>query len=239
MVNMRAGLPRLGTVCDEYRLGGLEHVSSGRSSFQVLLVVTWRDRYDAAYVWVPLNRRGPLRLAQPLRVSARTGRCPMSQQRRWADAGCLDDRHRVAGQFVMAEVRARTAGVPVSAPVRPDDPMPGSQALREQGEEIPAAVAPPGQEDHRVIGPGSLVVAGDAHTPGIGVFLLSLLPHRERAPSPQPRPPPRCGAGQTAAFQPAGIPRSARATRWPCHSHRRSARANPDRLVTGLTLPAG
>ena len=24
MVNMRAGLPRLGTVCDEYRLGDLE-----------------------------------------------------------------------------------------------------------------------------------------------------------------------------------------------------------------------
>ena len=41
----------------------------------------------------------------------------MSQQHYWADAGCLDDRHRVAGQFVMAEVRARTAGVPVSAPV--------------------------------------------------------------------------------------------------------------------------
>jgi hypothetical protein len=70
----------------------------------------------------------------------------MSQQHHWADAGCLDDRHRVVGQFVMAEVRARTAGVPVSAPVRPDDPMPGSEALREQGEETPAAVAPSGRK---------------------------------------------------------------------------------------------
>ena len=36
----------------------------------------------------------------------------MSQQHHWADAGCLDDRHRVVGQFVMAEVRARTPESP-------------------------------------------------------------------------------------------------------------------------------
>jgi len=28
MVNMRAGLPRLGTVCDEYRLGDLASLST-------------------------------------------------------------------------------------------------------------------------------------------------------------------------------------------------------------------
>ena len=30
MVNMRAGLPRLGTVCDEYRLGVRRGLSQGR-----------------------------------------------------------------------------------------------------------------------------------------------------------------------------------------------------------------
>ena len=52
-------LPSSGASVGRTYSAGLEHVSSGRSSLQVLLVVTWRDRHDAAYVWVPLNRWGP------------------------------------------------------------------------------------------------------------------------------------------------------------------------------------
>jgi hypothetical protein len=92
-----------------------------------------------------------------------------------ADTGCLDDGHRIVGQFVVAEVRGRPAGIPVSAPVQSDDPMPGSQAFSKRGEETPAAVTPPAQEDHRVIDPGSLIVVGDTDAPGIGVPHLLLL----------------------------------------------------------------
>ena len=53
--------------------------------------------------------------------------------------------------------------------------MPGGQAFGKRGEETPAAVTPPAQEDHRVIGPGSLIVVGDTDAPSIGVPHLLLL----------------------------------------------------------------
>jgi hypothetical protein len=49
MVNMRAGLPRLGTVCDEYGLGGMEHILMMAGSAHELRMVTcpalggWHD----------------------------------------------------------------------------------------------------------------------------------------------------------------------------------------------------
>jgi hypothetical protein len=40
MVNMRAGLPRLGTVCDEYGLGGMEHILMMAGTAHELRMVT-------------------------------------------------------------------------------------------------------------------------------------------------------------------------------------------------------